>query len=160
MRDQDFPRRRCIRLERSVYANPNAIFSVTICVKHRSPLFQEKAVTERYLASLRELATFKRVLIYSYCFMPDHLHLLLSPSQACDLVEFVRLFKGRTGRMAQEQGWRGAIWQRGFYDHALRREEDVRTVARYIVENPVREALVDDWRQYPFSGSFVWDDLS
>jgi len=30
----------------------------------------------------------------------------------------------------------------------------------YIVENPVRKALADDWRQYPFSGSFVWDDLS
>jgi len=43
------------------------------------------------------------------------------------------------------------LWQRGFYDHALRKEEDVQKVAEYIVNNPVRMGLVEDWRNYRFS---------
>jgi hypothetical protein len=39
----------------------------------------------------------------------------------------------------------------GFYDHALRKEEDIRVVAEYIINNPVRAGLVKEWRDYPFS---------
>jgi len=48
-------------------------------------------------------------------------------------------------------------WQRGFYDHVLRREEDILVHLRYIAENPVRRGLVDDWRDYGFTGSDVFD---
>jgi uncharacterized protein with ACT and thioredoxin-like domain len=34
------------------------------------------------------------------------------------------------------------IWQQDFHDHALRMEEDVKSVARYIVANPLRAGLV------------------
>ena len=44
------------------------------------------------------------------------------------------------------------LWQKGYYDHALRREEDVNQVAEYIVYNPVRAGLVDSPDRYPFSG--------
>jgi REP element-mobilizing transposase RayT len=43
-------------------------------------------------------------------------------------------------------------WQEGFHDHALRREEDLRDIARYIVLNPVRAGLVRNIREYP-----LWD---
>jgi len=36
-----------------------------------------------------------------------------------------------------------SMWQSGLPDHALRREEDIRSAARYIVANPVRPGLVD-----------------
>jgi len=45
-----------------------------------------------------------------------------------------------------------AIWQAGYHDHALRKEEDIRDVARYIVMNPVRAGLVRSVREYP-----LWD---
>jgi REP element-mobilizing transposase RayT len=41
------------------------------------------------------------------------------------------------------------VWQSGFHDHALRSEDDLRTVARYIVANPLRAGLVHDLRRYP-----------
>ncbi len=47
--------------------------------------------------------------------------------------------------------------QRDFYDHVLRREEDILVHLRYIAENPVRRGLVDDWRDYGFTGSDVFD---
>jgi REP element-mobilizing transposase RayT len=87
--------------------------------------------------------------------MPDHIHLLL---QDKDIVDFVRLFKGRMTpkAFAIEPGRR--LWQRGFYDHALRKEESLEVVALYIWENPVRTGMVDDPAKYAWSGSEVWPD--
>ncbi len=44
------------------------------------------------------------------------------------------------------------IWAKGFYERAVRREEDLLSVARYIVANPLRSSLCQSLRQYPY-----WD---
>jgi hypothetical protein len=49
------------------------------------------------------------------------------------------------------------LWQRRFYDHALRASESIEIVAGYIWNNPVRAGLVSEADDYPFSGSLVWD---
>jgi REP element-mobilizing transposase RayT len=41
------------------------------------------------------------------------------------------------------------VWQNGFHDHALRQEEDLAEVARYIVANPLRAGLVERLGDYP-----------
>jgi REP element-mobilizing transposase RayT len=73
-----------------------------------------------------------------------------------DLVEFVRRFKGRSTRVFWQHGGKGKLWQRGFYDHILRAEEGLPEVARYILANPVRAGLAQDFRTYFGSGSFVF----
>jgi hypothetical protein len=47
-------------------------------------------------------------------------------------------------------GRHGAAWQKGFYDRALRSDEDVVVVARYIVANPLRNGLVERIGDYPY----------
>jgi len=92
--------------------------------------------------------------IYAYCFMPDHLHILLGSDERTDIVKCIRKFKQLTGyRVKSQFGF--TLWQKSFYDHILRKEENIREVARYILENPVRKGLVDDFRNYPFLGSTV-----
>lgn len=46
----------------------------------------------------------------------------------------------------------GGLWQPGFHDRAIRRQQDVRKAARYIVANPLRAGLVTDVLKYPY-----WD---
>ena len=77
--------------------------------------------------------------------MPDHVHWLLILNG--DLSEAVRRYKSL---VTHQVGAR--VWQRGFHDHGLRREEDLRRVARYIVANPLRAGLVDNILDYPY-----WD---
>jgi putative transposase len=43
----------------------------------------------------------------------------------------------------------GPLWQKGFHDHAVRGDEDMRALARYVVANPVRAGLVRSVREYP-----------
>ena len=45
------------------------------------------------------------------------------------------------------------LWQRYGYEHTLRNDEAAVSVARYILENPVRARLVKCVQDYPFSGS-------
>jgi len=89
--------------------------------------------------------------ILAYCFMPDHLHVLLQGTQDSRLIPFVQRFKQATGYRFKERTGT-TLWQRSFYDHVLRSEEDMDQVAEYIWNNPVRAGLVQDRDSYPFWG--------
>jgi putative transposase len=59
----------------------------------------------------------------------------------------MQLFKGRTAHAIGEP-----IWQANYHDHAIRQDEDMRKIARYIVANPLRAGLVESINDYP-----LWD---
>jgi REP element-mobilizing transposase RayT len=81
----------------------------------------------------------------------------MNASNKKDIVGFIREIKSLSTRIAWKHHHKGGIWQISFYDHFLRKDEDLRQVANYIVENPVRKGLVDNWRDYELCGSLVWD---
>jgi REP element-mobilizing transposase RayT len=86
--------------------------------------------------------------------MPDHLHWLMSLSAGISLSDVIGRMKRHVSRKINSDlgGIGTGIWQRGFHDHALRSDEDVRDVARYIVANPLRAGLVKRVGDYP-----LWD---
>ncbi|MFO8084248.1 MAG: transposase [Desulfobacterales bacterium] len=87
--------------------------------------------------------------------MPDHLHWLLVLGRQKTLSDVVKLLKGRTARkMNLSLNRKGKLWQRAYYDHALRKDEDVRKLARYIVANPLRAGIVNKIGDYP-----LWDAI-
>ena len=88
--------------------------------------------------------------------MPDHIHILI---EDLDIVEYVRLFKGTMTPLARKKDPTRQLWQRSFYDHAVRQEESVYNIALYIWENPVRARIVDAPKLYTWSGSEVWPDF-
>ena len=108
------------------------------------------------LERLREAAARAHFEVVAYCFMPDHLHLLVQTGDGADLVGFVRLFKQRSGYAYRRlTGDPEVLWQKSYYDHVLRRDEDLHAAARYVWGNPVRGGLVENARDYPYSGSLT-----
>ena len=91
--------------------------------------------------------------------MPDHVHLLLEGAQESDLPRFIQDFKQRTA-FEYRRTLGQFLWQKSYYDHILRKEEDVRDVARYIIGNPVRAGLVATAKDYPYIGSFEWAEAN
>ncbi len=89
--------------------------------------------------------------------MPDHVHMLLVPAVGGDVIRFVQQVKSLAAREYLARGGSGRLWQRGFYDHMARHEEDVAAMARYIVGNPVRAGMVEDSSAYPFARIFPSD---
>jgi putative transposase len=139
-------------------------YSVTATTHRRIPWFRDAAVVEHCLGALKEAADQEHFGVYAYCFMPDHLHLLVGADSDADLVSFVKRFKQTTGwwfRNRYETGSLKAsptsLWHKSYHDHSVRSEEDLAQIATYIVGNPVRVGLVESAEEYPFSGSFGWD---
>jgi putative transposase len=90
--------------------------------------------------------------VLAYCFMPDHLHLLVQgESDGADLQRFVKDWKQMTGfKHAKGYGFR--LWQVGFFDYVLRSDEDTNRHAQYILSNPIRAGLTHTIGEYPFAG--------
>jgi putative transposase len=49
-------------------------------------------------------------------------------------------------------GRQGKLWQPRYFDHIVRAEEDLRAIAEYILNNPVRKGLVERAENWPWSG--------
>ena len=92
----------------------------------------------------------------AWVLMPDHLHSLLQLGERDKLDAEVSRLKSASARQANRVLHRaGEVWAYAFHDHALRSDEDMQGVARYVVANPVRAGLVARVGDYPFWNA-VW----
>ena len=137
------------------YSGPYAYFVTSTTYKKR-PYFKNKTVVDIVLPILRLTGGENKFNIHDYCFIPDHLHLLLVGEEKSSLRKFMKIFKQESS-FTFKRRYGDTLWQRSYYDHILRREEVIEEVALYILNNPVRAGLVDDYRSYTFSGSFAFD---
>ena len=127
--------------------------SFTLCVKNRSPLFIESAIVNIFMNLLNNSAIKFSCIIPAYCFMPDHLHIIVGGAQEeANLLKFINHYKQTTGYwMSKNRS--DVSWQKDFFDHILRKDESLQFVIHYILENPVRKGLVLNWQDYPFKGA-------
>jgi REP-associated tyrosine transposase len=131
------------------------IYFVTICCQARRNIFMDPQRCSWLLEILRSESAVRNFAIHAYCVMPDHLHFLaegLQPSS--NLLNFVKSFKLKTSRF-QLAETSSALWQKKFFDHILRSNESILSVAWYIWMNPVRRKLCHSVGEYPFAGSFT-----
>ena len=85
--------------------------------------------------------------------MPDHLHLLVQgETEGADLRRFIKLAKQLSG-FHYRRTFGDTLWQRYGFEHVVRSEEGILSVARYILENPLGQRLVSSIYDYPFVGS-------
>ena len=156
--NKQFPFRKNIRLNSLFYSKPELICSVTICTKRDRSVFNKIEFGQACIKVLKVNSEKKEVPIFAFCFMPDHVHLLLQASLICSIPSFIGSFKSICSRVGWvDFGFEKSFWQRRYYDHFLRKEENIKEVIYYILNNPVRKGLVQDWRDYPLSGSLVFE---
>ncbi|ACL73851.1 REP-associated tyrosine transposase [Thioalkalivibrio sulfidiphilus] len=129
---------------------PGQIYLVTTVTHQRIPWFLDFTHARGVIAQMCLLHGEGWVESLAWVLMPDHLHWLLTLQPGYELRGVVGRLKGRSARQINlSLGRSGRIWQQSFHDHALRREEDLVDVARYVVANPLRAGLVDRLGDYP-----------
>jgi putative transposase len=144
------PRKSSPRLPTFEYKGAFAYF-ITINTDDNRPYFREDTA-KRCADLLLKAAQDRRFEITAYCVMPNHVHFLASGlDENADLIEFVKRFKQLMGFEFKTATGK-QLWQRSFYDHILRSDEDVEGVAAYIWRNPVAAGIVAEATDYPFSG--------
>jgi putative transposase len=128
-------------------------YFLTFCCHRRLPRFQNPAAVELVMLQIRRAACDEQFVIPAYCFMSDHLHLLIeATADQSNGLKFIAKAKQLSG-FYYKKHYGQTLWQRYGYEHILRDDEKTRVVARYIFENPVRAGLVRAPEEYPFIGS-------
>ena len=138
------------KLRKGRVSLPGQIYIVTATTSDRRPVFRD---FELACAAARAVAAPRAELIaLCWVLMPDHIHVLLELVEG-SLSQAVGGLKARAAAAVNRvRGTREPVWARAFHDRALRQEDDMLDVARYIICNPLRAGLVRSVREYPF-----WD---
>jgi putative transposase len=101
--------------------------------------------------------------LHEFVVMPNHIHLLLTPSDNTTLEKAIQLIKGGSSRQIRlSRGQELQIWQEGFHDWTVRDAEDWQAKVSYIRLNAVRAKLAvqpEQWPNSSASGRFVLDEM-
>lgn len=128
---------------------PNQIYVITTITDGREPVFHDFSAARHLIQVMIGHAQHSIAQTLCFVVMPDHLHWMMQLGTIQNLSQAVNGLKSITSQRIGRP-----VFQKGFYDHALRQEEDIKAIARYIIGNPVRAGLVSRINDYPH-----WDAI-
>lgn len=153
-----FIERKPTRLANYDYSQNGAYF-ITLCVQERRPIFSRIAVGEGLAPPVTQLLPYGKAAkaqlldlpnrypglsIDHFVIMPNHIHILLrlnpsggaSPSPTVS--DIVCTFKSLTTRQCKTISPIEKLFQRSYYDHIIRDEQDYLIRWQYIDNNPAK----------------------
>ncbi|MGE8101815.1 REP-associated tyrosine transposase [Pseudomonas fluorescens] len=148
----DLPASHRLRIGR--YAEPNRIYLLTANTLGREPVFNDFVLGRLVVAQFRAAQDQSCANSLAWVVMPDHFHWLIELQQGSLSGLMQRTKSLSTKAVNLSTGRKVSLWQKGFHDRALRREDDLVKLARYIVANPLRAGLVERLGDYP-----LWDAI-
>jgi putative transposase len=129
-------------------------YALTTTTYQRRALFVRTANAELLVKVLFHYRDQRRYRLHGFAVMPEHLHVLLTPSSNQTIERCAQCIKGGFSHEVRTQ-FAGEVWQPGFHEHRIRNEEDYRRQLDYIAANPERRRLID----YPFVHARFLDQL-
>lgn len=144
------PRSSSLRAGR--FSQNGQVYLLTAVTLDRARPFHDWRTGRLLVDELRAVHLEGLVTSKAWVLMPDHLHWLVELN-GLTLEQLMRRVKSRSAyTVNQHLGRSGRLWQKNFHDRAIRREQDLKSVARYIIANPLRAGLVARIGDYP-----LWD---
>jgi len=148
-------------LRKGRFSQNSQIYLVTTVTEKRRQIFYDFFLGRWVVQAMRRQQEQEKVQSLAFVVMPDHLHWLFALQNDWSLANVMQSVKGissyeiqkiRRGRGEVQEN--STLWQDGYHDHAVRKEEDLQQLARYIVANPLRAGLVSKIGDYP-----LWDAI-
>ena len=134
------------------YSEPGRIYLLTTVTDNRRPVFRDFHLGRLLVNQLKQAHDEDIVHSIAWVVMPDHCHWLveLRNKTLCELMCRIKSRSSIAVNRATQSASR--LWQKGYYDRALRQEDDLKAAARYIIKNPIRAQLTTRIGDYP-----LWD---
>lgn len=145
-----------MRLRKQYFAR----FDSALDTATTGPLWLREAAVAKLVSAEIYLLKELDVAVICYCIMANHVHLVvqLPETSGFSYAKMMQRLKGRTalavnrllGRTGQP------LWQQESYDYVVRSGGELARVVAYVLENPVKARLVEEWQQWPYS---YWNDM-
>ena len=132
------------RLRSGRHSQSGQIYMITVVTAERRRVFEQFSAARTLIGYLKTENDLQRANTVAFVVMPDHLHWLMQLGKGATLSQVVRGVKSLT---SHRLGY--AVWQRGYHDHAVRHDEDLKAMSRYVIANPIRAGLVSSVGDYP-----------
>lgn len=117
-------------------------YHLTTVTYQRRAIFLRTANADLLLETLFHYRDQGRYLLHGFAIMPEHLHVLLTPSENQTIERCAQCIKGGFSHRMRTQ-FNGEIWQPGFHEHRIRDAEDFHHQLAYIAANPDRRHLTN-----------------
>ena len=90
---------------------------------------------------------------YCFCIMPNHFHIIFRQLEnARSIDKIMKSIKGFSAREINKLlNRKGSIWQSESFDHIVRDEDEFYRDMNYVIMNPVKAGLVENWRDWKFT---------
>ncbi len=157
------PNRKSIRLKNYNYAK-NGYYFITICTKNHKPFFGNINNDEMQLNQLGKIThdiwkklpeKYPNIKLNSFVIMPNHIHAIIiiekDINQQLDKITLGKIIGGYKSivfnkclKFCKEKNIKmERLWQRNYYEHIIRNEEDLLNIQEYIQNNPLKWANDD-----------------
>jgi len=147
-------------------ANPENVvaaartFLTTSSTAGRRRLLQSDHSARLFIRVLYNCRTQGKFRLHEFVVMPDHFHVLLTIDTGMTIERAVQLIKGGFSfRAGRELGMRSPVWQKGFSDRRITGVDEFERIRNYSHKNPVKQLLVKEAPQYPYSSAHYGFEL-
>src|SRR5690606_36047379 len=136
-------------LRRGRFSEQGRVYLVTFTTQGRQRHVEQWQLAHAAARSLGALESWGDSRLLCWVLMPDHWHGLLGLGESANLSRTAGRAKASATRDVRVAvGMRVSVWSRHIHNRGMRKDEDMRTAARYIGANPLRAGLVERVADY------------
>jgi putative transposase len=121
---------------------------------NREKVFFDHDDYKKYLSLLAKYSEKKKASIIAYCLMPNHVHLLIRPSEEGALGKMMQgITLCYTQYFNRKKGRTGRLWECRYHSSVIDRDRYLWAVSKYIEKNPIRAEIVKRPEDYTYSSA-------
>lgn len=137
-------------------------YYITVVTHQRNPILIENITLLR--ESFRESKKLYKYSIEAITILPDHFHMIISPKNKDEYPHIIRTIKQHFSKHCPKKYYRHLyqswsrnkkgylpVWQKRYYEHTIRNEQDMFEKMQYLYHNPVKHEYVDDPNVWEYS---------
>ena len=134
---------------------PKSYVFITAITHKRIPLFLLRENSDIFFVTLSNVKQLYSFELHAYVLMPDHFHWIIQlMDNFHDFSKIVHSLKRNftiNYKKANRMNTPITLWQKRFWDHVIRDEQDFQNHLDYIHWNPVKHKIVSSPNEYEFS---------
>jgi putative transposase len=133
---------------------PNALYFITGVTQDRAPVLADPADMDLFRSTIRRVKEYHPFEMRAFVFLHEHFHVLVYVPAITNVSKLLQsVQRNFTRNYKREHGITHSVhlWQRGFWDHVIRNDDDLANHFDYIHYNPIKHGYVTKPEEYVHS---------